>query len=186
MGGRVFARAHICGPLLRGRGLVAKAVTDRYAIAALVRTRALETQLLASVRACASVERIRVIWCSSPEELFRAAVDREAAIAIVEWEAGDYALESLVRRLRDEFPTVPVLAYAPLTSAGARALLAAGRAGVREAIIAGHDDAGRALSEVLVRAATASAAERAVDWISDFVMPDVLPILAYALRHARS
>jgi AraC-like DNA-binding protein len=160
---------------------------DGYVMATLVRDRMLQTQLAAAVRAGVRPLTARIVWCDSPEELYSAVADRGATIAITEWaDATDLALAGAVQRVREEFPTVAVLVYAPLTPAGAKALLAAGRAGVCEVILAGHDDVGRALGAVLARAALASVAERAVERLSSLVPADVMPILAYALRHARS
>lgn len=153
-------------------------------IAAFVRDRALQARLAAATRASAGA---RILWCESPEELYAAVADGGATIAITEWgDPASITLEAMAWRLRQEFPTVPVLVYVPLTPAGAKALLAAGRAGAREAILAGHDDVGRALGAVLARASSLSVAERAVQRLSRLTPPEVLAMLAYALRHARA
>jgi len=166
---------------------VVKRYVDANVIAALVSDRARQTRLAAAIQTTAGAHSVRTLWCRSPGELYAAVADRGATIAITEWldTRGD-SVELTVRRLRKEFPTVPVLAYEPLTQAGARALLAAGDAGVREVILAGYDDVGDALDAVLSRATVASVAERTVDRVSTLVPREVLVILAYALRHARA
>jgi len=158
-----------------------------FVIAAHVRDRSLQAQLAAAIVAQGPAVAVKTEWCRSADSLYAAVADRGATIAITDWIGEtDAVAEAAVRRLRDEFPTVAVLAYAPLTAAGAKGILAAGRAGVQEVIIAGHDDTGRALAAVLARAATVSTAERAIVRLSALVPSDVMPILAYALRHARA
>jgi hypothetical protein len=166
---------------------VADVSVEGEVIAAFVRDRALEARLASATRGDTSTRSARILWCGSPGELYTAVADGGATIAITEWaHPADIALETMARRLRQEFPTVPVLAYVPLTPAGAKGLLAAGRAGAREAILAGHDDVGRALGAVLARASSLSVADRAVERLSRLTSPEVLAMLAYALRHARA
>jgi AraC-like DNA-binding protein len=160
---------------------------DTCLIAALVHDRALQAQLGAAAQGGLRGPRARVLWCTSPGALYAAVADGGATIAITEWgHLADSTLEDALGRLRNDFPTVAVLVYAPLTPAGAKSLLAAGRAGVREVILAGYDDVGSALGSVLLRAASASVAERAVQRLSPLVSAEVMAILAYSLRHART
>ncbi len=156
-------------------------------IAALVRDVALRTQLEVAVQSAEGVPDRRLLWCKSADDLYRAVAERGAAVVITEWDdAVNFPVEAVIRRLRAEFSTVPVLAYVPLTPTGARALLAAGQAGVSEAMLAGYDDIGHALYSVIARAADAAMADNALARLAGVVPSQVLAILAYVFRHARA
>lgn len=133
---------------------------------------------------------VAILWCRSGDELFSAVADRGATAAVIELgdisadaDGGDSPVERATRTLREEYPAVPVLVYAPLTAAASRAMLGLGRAGVVNAIIAGHDDLGHALGSILAAAASVCVAEDAYTRLSSVASSGVRTILDYALRY---
>jgi AraC-like DNA-binding protein len=184
--GRVAAAyAEDDGPLFGGWWVSTTAV-----IAALIKHDAVRVRLEAAIRGEGSVHHPDgILWCDTARALLNAVADQGASVAIIEWDDGpDGAtdVEAAVRELRSEYPTVPVLAYVRLTAPSVRALLSAGRAGVFEAIIEGHDDVRGGLGTVLCRAARDCVADRARERLLPVAPLPIVPILTYALRHAHA
>jgi AraC-like DNA-binding protein len=148
-------------------------------------------RLAAAVRD-SGTRRVRapaILWCATGDELFAAVADGGATAAIVEFgdldlgaDCGESGVERVARALREEYPVVPVLVYAPLTAAASRAMIALGRAGVVNTIIAGHDDLRHALEPILAEAASVCVAEAAYAKLSAVASSDVAGILNYAVR----
>ena len=110
-----------------------------------------------------------------------------AAAVIVEPRDGEgVSTAPTVRRLRGEFPLVPVLAYCPFTQPDARDLLAVAQAGVSGLLVRGVDDAGFALDSALASAGDECTARRAMAELARFVAGPARPVLEYCLSHARS
>jgi AraC-like DNA-binding protein len=131
-----------------------------------------------------------ILWCVTGDALVAAVADGGATAAVVELgdldlgaDRGESGVERVARALREEYPVVPVLVYAPLTAAASRAMVALGRAGVVNAIIAGHDDLRHALEPILAEAASVCVAEAADARLSAVASSGVAEILNYALRH---
>lgn len=90
-----------------------------------------------------------------------------------------------VRRLREEYPSVPVVMYLSMSAVASGAVMEYARAGVNQLVFHGLDD---------LRSALRSAVDAAIDQVSaaalvaDFesvVPPSVMPFLRYCLEHAR-
>jgi AraC-like DNA-binding protein len=135
---------------------------------------------------------VRILWCSSADELYAAIADRGATAAVIELgdltpdpDGADTPVERVVRTLRAEYPAVPLLAYVPLTAAASRAMLRLGRVGVVNAIIAGHDDLSGAFGSILTEAASVCVAEDAHTRLSSVASSGVSAILGYALQFGR-
>jgi AraC-like DNA-binding protein len=136
-----------------------------------------------------------ILWCDSADELVAAVARHDTRAAIIEIggsESGDDTtgaaggisrLEEVTRTLRAEYPSVPVLIYAPLTAAASRTIVALARAGITNVIIAGHDDLNHAVRPILDASASACAAEVAFARLSAVASPGVAVILGYALRY---
>jgi AraC-like DNA-binding protein len=140
-------------------------------------------------------------WCDSAEQLLSAVAGDGATTAIIgiddvtadataeaTADAADDAsrvarVEEVTRRLRSEYPGVPVLIYAPLTAAASRAIIGLAAAGITNVIIAGHDDLNHAVRPILDEAASACIAEAAYVRLAGVATRDVASILGYALRY---
>lgn len=170
------------------RGNLTDVSSDGRAIAVHVHDRTLRAQLAAAIHGPSGLRTSdRLWWCDSPGDLYTTVAERGAIAAITDWDdTSSGPVEDVIRRLRREFPTVPVLAYVSLTPAGARALLLAGRIGVSDAILAGYDDLGQALHGVLASAADNAMADYALVRLADLVPVEVFRILEYVFRHARA
>jgi AraC-like DNA-binding protein len=90
-----------------------------------------------------------------------------------------------VRRLREEYPSVPVVMYLSMSAVASGAVMEYARAGVSQLVFHGLDD---------LKSALRSAVDAAIDQVSaaalgaDFeaiVPPSVMPFLRYCLEHAR-
>lgn len=91
----------------------------------------------------------------------------------------------MVRRLREEYPSVPVVMYLSMSAVASGAVMEYARAGVSQLVFHGLDD---------LKSALRSAVDAAIDQVSavalgaDFealVPPTVMPFLRYCLEHAR-
>lgn len=90
-----------------------------------------------------------------------------------------------VRRLREEYPSVPVVMYLSMSAVASGAVMEYARAGVSQLVFHGLDD---------LRSALRSAVDAAMDQVSaaalgahfeTLVPPTVMPFLRYCLEHAR-
>jgi AraC-like DNA-binding protein len=68
-----------------------------------------------------------------------------------------------IERLRVLFPSLPSLVYTHLTAAVAPVLLQLGRSGIRQVLVAGHDDHPRRVSDVLVAEASHAVAAKMIE-----------------------
>jgi AraC-like DNA-binding protein len=151
-------------------------------IAALVRDQAAQIRLRASIRNGAAL-----VFCETAAELCAAVADGGASAVITEWhDVSGVTVDAAIRAMRSDYPTVPVLIYAPLTPDGAHAMLAAARAGVADVVIANFDDVGITLGRRLALAQSTAVAERAMVRLVTLVPPSVAQLLDYFFRHARS
>jgi AraC-like DNA-binding protein len=133
---------------------------------------------------------VGILWCATGDALYAAIADGGATAAVIELgdaspdaDGGVSCVERVTRSLREEYPAVPVLVYAPLTAAASRAMLGLGRAGVVNAIIAGHDDLSHTFGPILAAAASVCVAEDAYTRLSSVASGGVRAILNYALRY---
>jgi AraC-like DNA-binding protein len=151
-------------------------------IAALVRDPAAQTRLRGSIRSYAAL-----VFCDTAAELSAAVADGGASAVITEWHDGrGITVDWTIKCLRNDYPTVPVLIYAPLTPEGAHNMLTAARAGVVDAIIANFDDVGVTLGRRLAAAQSTALADRAVTRLAALVPSSVAQLLDYFFRHART
>jgi AraC-like DNA-binding protein len=151
-------------------------------IAALVSDRASRARLQGAVRGQATLA-----FCSSVLELVSAVADGVATTVVTEWrDAGGRSVDKAVRSLRADYPTVPILVYAPLTPQGARDMLEAAHAGATEVVIANFDDIGVMLSQRLASAQGTALARQIMSRVAGLVPESVALLLDYFFRHGRS
>jgi len=149
-------------------------------IAAMVSDRASRTRLQTALHGEA-----RVTFCDTVPELISAVADGAATTVVTEWrDAGGRAVADAVRTLHSDFPTVPILLYAPLTPEGARDMLDAARAGATEVLIANFDDIGLTLAQRLATAQSVALGRRVMDRVVDLVPDSVATLIDYCLRRS--
>lgn len=91
----------------------------------------------------------------------------------------------VLRAIRTQFPTIPVLPYVAPTASDMRALLAiATTVGVSGVMIRGEDDAGVALRSMLRSSLVAMPAGEVLDAIRQVVPPQLWPFFAFCVEEA--
>jgi AraC-like DNA-binding protein len=151
-------------------------------IAALVCDRASRARLRSAIRGQADVA-----FCETVPELISAVADGAATAVVTEWrDASGSRLDAAVRTLHADYPTVPILVYAPLTPQGARDMLEAARAGATEIVIANFDDVGITLSQRLTNAQATALGRQVMIRVTTLVPATVAALIDYFLRHGRS
>ena len=151
-------------------------------IAALVCDRASRARLRGAVRGQADVS-----FCMTVPELVSAVADGAATAVVTEWrdETGS-TVDEAIRTLHADYPTVPILVYAPLTPQGARDMLDAAHAGATEVVIANFDDVGITLSQRLATAQATALGRQVMTRVTELVPESVAALIDYFLRHGRS
>jgi AraC-like DNA-binding protein len=90
-----------------------------------------------------------------------------------------------IRRLRDEYPSVPIVVYLPMSAVVSGAVMEYAKAGVSQLVFQGVDD---------LKASLRSAVHTALDQVSavalgadlePLIPPTIVPFLRYCLEHAR-
>jgi AraC-like DNA-binding protein len=151
-------------------------------IAALVCDRASRARLRSAIRGQADVA-----FCDTVPQLVSAVADGAATAVVTEWrDATGSRLDAAVRTLHADYPTVPILVYAPLTPQGARDMLEAARAGATEIVIANFDDVGITLSRRLSTAQAVALGRQVMARVTELVPVSVAALIDYFLRHGRS
>jgi AraC-like DNA-binding protein len=90
-----------------------------------------------------------------------------------------------IRRLRDEFPSVPIVMYLPMSAVVSGAVMEYAKAGVSQLVFQGVDDLKASLrSAVNAALDQVSAVSLAVD-LEPLVPPTIVPFLRYCLEYAR-
>lgn len=144
-------------------------------IAALVCDRASRARLRSAMRGQADVA-----FCDTVPELVSAVADGAATAVVTEWrDVSGSRLDAAVRTLHAEYPTVPILVYAPLTPQGARDMLDAARAGASEIVIANFDDVGITLSQRLTTAQATALGRQVMARVTELVPTTVAALIDY-------
>lgn len=95
------------------------------------------------------------------------------------------ANEAFVRRVRESFPKLPVVLYAPLTRDTARRIMHLANAGADELLLADQDDGGDGLESLVIRAHVSRCAARAIDAMGDQLPAAARAILVQCMHLAR-
>jgi AraC-like DNA-binding protein len=91
----------------------------------------------------------------------------------------------LVRRLRDEFPSVPIVMYVPMSAIVSGGLMDYAKAGVSQLVLQGVDDLKASLRSAVNAALDQVSASTLSDEFEPLVPPTIVPFLRYCLEHAR-
>src|SRR5687767_2105654 len=130
--------------------------------------------------------RADFVAVSTCRELRALVRERPVAAAIVEpRDAAGVLTAPTVRRLREGFPHVPIVAYCTAAQRDSGDLLAIAQAGVSALIVRGIDDAGAALAAALEDAEDDVFARRAWDAIEMEIRAPARAIVEYCLANAR-
>lgn len=150
-------------------------------VAALVMSREGLARLRDGLRTVASLRPV-----TTCRELVAAVHDGLVGGAVVELrDAEGTPLAPTVRRLREGFPLVPILAYVSLDRTDGRDLLEMANAGVSALIVRGMDDVGVALRGALTSAQDDATARRAMAGLAGVVPPLARVVVEYCLANAR-
>lgn len=90
-----------------------------------------------------------------------------------------------VRRLRDEFPSVPVVMYLPMSALVSGAVMEYARAGVSQLVFQGVDDLTSSLRSAVNAALDHVSAVAFGADLEPLIPPTIVPFLRYCLEHAR-
>lgn len=104
-------------------------------------------------------------WTGAVNAILREPL--EAAVVDPALEGAPSAKE--IERFRVFFPSLPLIVYTQLTPVMAAVLLRLGEAGIREVVIAQHDDHPSRLGDLLVKAAADGVSHRLISSISDLL-----------------
>jgi AraC-like DNA-binding protein len=119
------------------------------------------------------------------ESLLAACARGFIAITVLEvHRTGSAAALTTLRRLHENFPDHPVIAWCDLRSLDTQTLLAVARLGVHELIRQDGDDLPHALAHTIANASQRSVSSRVASELADLVPPRVRPVFEYALEHA--
>ena len=150
-------------------------------VAALVRDPVSRARLIDALRTEASVR-----YCERLSEAFALVESGLATLVVLDHRDFDGSPTlPTVRRLRDEYPSVPIVMYLPMSAVISGAVMDYAKAGVSQLVFQGVDD---------LKASLRSAVDAALDQVSasalsaeleSLVPPATVPFLRYCLEHAR-
>jgi AraC-like DNA-binding protein len=151
-------------------------------VAALLSDPVPRQRLLSAVRGKASVR-----FCESQGEVRSIIEGGEATVGVVDVKDryGDVTL-NLVRGLRDDFPTVPLLLYLRMSASSSRFLLEFARAGVNDIILHDIDDVSGSIASALQTASLHCSTRQLVEELRPLVPSNVVPLLSYCIQNGRS
>ena len=91
----------------------------------------------------------------------------------------------VVRRLRDEYPSVPVVMYLPMVALASGAVMDYARAGVSQLVFQGMDDFKTSLRSAVDAALDQVSAGALSAELEPLIPSTIVPFLRYCLEHAR-
>ena len=91
----------------------------------------------------------------------------------------------VVRRLRDEYPSVPIVMYLPMAAVASGAVMDYARAGVSQLVFQGMDDFKTSLRSAIDAALDQVSASALADDLEAVIPSTIVPFLRYCLEHAR-
>lgn len=125
-------------------------------------------------------------WCSQGSEL-TALVDAGLASLVVldRRDRDGTSTLPLVRRIRQDYPSVPVVLYAKVSAESSRDVLEFARAGIDQLILQGVDDLRVLLRNAMELALDRASAKALLPELAPYVPASVMPFVEYCLEHAR-
>jgi AraC-like DNA-binding protein len=117
----------------------------------------------------AAGHRFRFVAASSWSEVLETILREPLELAVLDPGLEGIPRSQEIERIRVLFPSLPLVLYTKLTPGMVPVLLRLGRVGVREVVVAGHDDHPERLSDILVEEAARSLSRRLVEEIADLL-----------------
>lgn len=150
-------------------------------VAALVKDPVSRARLTDALRNEASVRN-----CERLTEVLALVEQGLATIVVLDHRdyEGNLALP-IVRRLRDEYPSVPIVMYLPMSSVASGAVMEYARAGVSQLVFQGMDDFKTSLRTAVNAAFDQVSAVALAHELEPLVPPTIVPFLRYCLEHSR-
>jgi len=128
-----------------------------------------------------------VTFCEAAAELIETLARSPVTAVVVEVrDRAGVCAASVIRSLRDGYPSIPVVAYCSLTSATPHDILTAAKAGASGLVLRGVDDSGVALRAALTSAEDDCVARRVMRMLDEVAPGGVRPIVEYCILHARN
>ncbi|HJU89725.1 MAG TPA: helix-turn-helix domain-containing protein [Gemmatimonadaceae bacterium] len=109
-------------------------------------------------------------------------VERPDAVVLEPVDSSGMPTAALAERLREGYPSLPIIAYAMLTPGGSQGILSLARAGVHELVIRGFDDLGLAMRAALARAREQAAAAFVMRELESEIPPAMRPLIRHCLE----
>lgn len=150
-------------------------------IAALVWDPASRARLQDALRGQASLR-----FCDQQSELMTLVENNLAGVVILDTRdrEGTSTLKT-VRRIRDEFPSVPVVLYFAISPDTSRDMLQFARAGVNDIVLRDVDDVRYSLRSALSTAADHCSANAIIEELDGLIPAPVMPMLRFCLENGR-
>lgn len=127
-----------------------------------------------------------VRFCERVSELTTLLENGLASIAVVDLRDADgQSTLATVRYAREQFPSIPVVLYCPITPETSRDVLDFARAGVNDLILRGVDDLRLTLRSAMATAQDHCAAAFVVEELTPIIAPSILPIMRFCLERGR-
>ncbi len=115
-------------------------------------------------------KRFRFLIAQSWAEAFEAIRREPLEMAVMDPSLGGPPRGHEIERIRMLFPSLPLLLYTRLIPEVVPVLLRLGQAGIREVVVAGHDDHPRRLSDALLGAAAGTLSRRLIEEMEDVLV----------------
>ena len=150
-------------------------------VAALVRDPVSRARLIDALRTEASVR-----YCERLIEVFALVESGLASLVVLDHRDFDGSPTlPTVRRLRDEYPSVPIVMYLPMSAVISGAVMDYAKAGVSQLVFQGVDDLKASLRSAVDAALDQVSASTLSEELESLVPATIVPFLRYCLEHAR-
>lgn len=125
-------------------------------------------------------------FCERQEELVALAANDLASVIVLDIRDRDnVSTLAIVRRIRDGYPSVPVVLYCALGPASSHDVLEFARAGVNDLVFRDVDDLRQPLRSAISAAQDHCSAKAILQELEPTIPPSVVPIMRYCLENAR-
>jgi AraC-like DNA-binding protein len=150
-------------------------------VASLVRDPVSRARLIDALRTEASVR-----YCERLSEVFALVESGLASLVVLDHRDFDGSPTlPTVRRLRDEYPSVPIVMYLPMSAVISGAVMDYAKAGVSQLVFQGVDDLKASLRSAVDAALDQVSASALSEELESLVPATIVPFLRYCLEHAR-
>jgi AraC-like DNA-binding protein len=149
-------------------------------VASLVWESTAKARLMDATRGAAHLRQ-----CERQSEVLALVRSGLADVVVTDLADGTGSALLMVRTLKEQYPSVPVVLYCALTPATSREMLEFAKAGVDELVVRGVDDVRLTLQATLSDAAARRSALAIYAEIDPLVPPNVGMMIKYALEHGR-